>query len=67
MDEVVRAAPTEELDAKWGSGYVIANAFTKMVLTSMVVTRCYGTATGSRLVKTLRDTACNDAADSQAE
>ena len=39
MEEVVGAAPTEDFDAKWGSGYVTANAFTKMVSTSMVVTR----------------------------
>jgi cyclase len=35
MDEAVAAAPTKDFDAKWGSGYVPPNVFTKMVFTSL--------------------------------
>lgn len=38
MDEVVGAAPTKDLDAKWGSGYVTADVFTKMVFSSLAGT-----------------------------
>jgi glyoxylase-like metal-dependent hydrolase (beta-lactamase superfamily II) len=36
MDEAVAAAPTKDFDAKWGSGYVPPDVFTKMVFTSLV-------------------------------
>ncbi|MHB8217690.1 MAG: MBL fold metallo-hydrolase [Candidatus Sulfotelmatobacter sp.] len=36
MDEVVGAAPTKDLNAKWGGGYVTADVFTKMVFSSLV-------------------------------
>lgn len=35
MDEVVGAAPTKDFNAKWGSGYVTADVFTKMVFSSL--------------------------------
>jgi len=35
MDEVVTAAPTKDLDVRWGSGYVTAKVFTEMVFTSL--------------------------------
>jgi glyoxylase-like metal-dependent hydrolase (beta-lactamase superfamily II) len=38
MDEVVRAAPTKDFDSKWGSGYVTADVFTKMVFSSLAGT-----------------------------
>jgi hypothetical protein len=43
MDEVVAAAPTKDFDAKWGSGYVTPDVFTKMVFSSLA-----GTSTASR-------------------
>ena len=38
MDEVVGATPTKDFDAKWGSGYVTADVFTKMVFSSLAGT-----------------------------
>src|SRR5205823_640772 len=35
IDEAVAAAPTKQFDAKWGSGYVPPNVFTKMVFSSL--------------------------------
>jgi cyclase len=35
MDEVVTAAPTKDFDAKWGSGYVNSEVFTKMIFSSL--------------------------------
>jgi glyoxylase-like metal-dependent hydrolase (beta-lactamase superfamily II) len=35
MDEVVAAAPTKDLDATWGRGYVTPEAFTRMVFSSL--------------------------------
>jgi cyclase len=35
MDEAVAAAPTKDFDAKWGSGYVPADVFTRMVFSSL--------------------------------
>jgi glyoxylase-like metal-dependent hydrolase (beta-lactamase superfamily II) len=35
MDEAVAAGPTKDFDATWGSGYVTANVFTKMVFSSL--------------------------------
>ena len=35
MDEVVAAAPTKDFDAKWGSGYVPADVFIRMVYSSL--------------------------------
>jgi glyoxylase-like metal-dependent hydrolase (beta-lactamase superfamily II) len=35
MDEAVAAAPTKDFDAKWGSGYVTPDVFTKMVFSSL--------------------------------
>jgi cyclase len=35
MDEVVTAAPTKDFDAKWGSGYVNPEVFTKMIFSSL--------------------------------
>ena len=35
MDEVVAAAPTKDFDAKWGSGYVTPDVFTKLVFSSL--------------------------------
>jgi cyclase len=35
MDEVVTAAPTKDFDAKWASGYVTPEVFTKMVFSSL--------------------------------
>jgi hypothetical protein len=35
MDQIVKAAPTKEFDAKWGSGYVPADLFTEMVFASL--------------------------------
>jgi len=42
IDEAVAAAPTKQFDAKWGSGYVPPNVFTKMVFSSLT----YGGSTG---------------------
>ena len=36
IDETVAAAPTKDFDAKWGSGYVPPDVFTKMVFSSLV-------------------------------
>jgi hypothetical protein len=36
MDEVVAAAPTKDFDAKWGSGYVTPDVFTKIVFSSLI-------------------------------
>jgi hypothetical protein len=35
IDETVAAAPTKDFDAKWGSGYVPPDVFTKMVFSSL--------------------------------
>ena len=35
MDEVVAAAPTKDFDAKWGTGYVTPDVFTKIVFSSL--------------------------------
>jgi hypothetical protein len=35
MDEAVAAAPTKDLDAKWGNGYVTPDVFTKIVFSSL--------------------------------
>lgn len=35
MDEVVTAAPTKDFDAKWATGYVTPEVFTKMVFSSL--------------------------------
>jgi len=35
MDEVVAAAPTKDFDARWATGYVTAEVFTKMVFSSL--------------------------------
>ena len=35
MDEVVAAAPTKDFDAKWGTGYVTPEVFTKLVFSSL--------------------------------
>ena len=35
MDEAVAAAPTKDFDANWGSGYVPADVFTRMVFSSL--------------------------------
>ena len=35
IDEAVAAAPTKDLDAAWGSGYVSADVFVRMVFTSL--------------------------------
>ena len=42
IDEAVAAAPTKQFDAKWGSGYVPPNVFTKMVFSSLT----YGGSAG---------------------
>ncbi len=39
MDEVVAAVPTKDFDARWASGYVTPEAFTKMVFSSMAGTK----------------------------
>src|SRR6266852_3417154 len=36
MDEAVAAAPTKDFDGKWGSGYVTADVFTKIVFSSLI-------------------------------
>jgi glyoxylase-like metal-dependent hydrolase (beta-lactamase superfamily II) len=36
MDEAVAAAPTKDFDAKWGSGYVTPDVFTKLVFSSLI-------------------------------
>jgi cyclase len=36
IDEAVAAAPTKDFDAKWGSGYVNPDVFTKMVFSSLI-------------------------------
>jgi len=35
MDEVVALAPAKDFDAKWGSGYVTPDVFTKIVFSSL--------------------------------
>jgi cyclase len=35
MDEAVVAAPTKDFDAKWGTGYVTPDVFTKIVFSSL--------------------------------
>jgi glyoxylase-like metal-dependent hydrolase (beta-lactamase superfamily II) len=35
MDEVVAAMPTKDFDARWASGYVTPEVFTKMVFSSL--------------------------------
>jgi cyclase len=35
MDEAVATAPTKDFDAKWGTGYVTPDVFTKIVFTSL--------------------------------
>jgi glyoxylase-like metal-dependent hydrolase (beta-lactamase superfamily II) len=35
MDEAVAAAPTKDFDAKWGTGYVTPDVFTKIVFSSL--------------------------------
>ena len=35
MDEAVAAAPTKDFDAKWGSGYVTPDVFTRIVFSSL--------------------------------
>jgi glyoxylase-like metal-dependent hydrolase (beta-lactamase superfamily II) len=35
MDEVVTAAPTKDFDARWATGYVTPEVFTKMVFSSL--------------------------------
>jgi cyclase len=35
MDEVVAAVPTKDFNARWGSGYVTPEAFTRMVFSSL--------------------------------
>src|ERR1700756_549995 len=39
MDEVVATVPTRDFDARWASGYVTPEAFTKMVFSSMAGTK----------------------------
>jgi cyclase len=39
MDEVVAAVPTKDFDARWGSGYVTPEAFTRMVFSSLAGTK----------------------------
>ena len=36
MDEAVATAPTKDFDAKWGSGYVTPDVFTKIVFSSLI-------------------------------
>ena len=36
MAEAVAAAPTKDFDAKWGSGYVTPDVFTKIVFSSLI-------------------------------
>ena len=36
IDQAVAAAPTKDFDARWGSGYVPADVFTKMVFSSLI-------------------------------
>ena len=38
VDEVVAAAPTRDFDARWGSGYVTPEVFTRMVFSSLART-----------------------------
>jgi cyclase len=38
MDEVVAATPTKDFDARWASGYVTPEVFTKMVFSSLAGT-----------------------------
>jgi hypothetical protein len=35
MDEVVAAVPTKDFDARWASGYVTPEVFTRMVFSSL--------------------------------
>ena len=37
--EAVAAAPTKDFDARWGSGYVPADVFVRMVFTSLIASR----------------------------
>src|SRR5579864_4974259 len=39
IDEVVAAMPTKDFDARWGTGYVTPEAFTKMVFSSLAGTK----------------------------
>jgi len=39
IDEAVAAAPTKDFDAKWGSGYVPADVFVRIVFTSLIASR----------------------------
>jgi cyclase len=39
IDEAVAAAPTKDFDAEWGSGYVPADVFVRMVFTSLIASR----------------------------
>jgi cyclase len=39
MDEVVAAIPTKDFDARWASGYVTPEAFTRMVFSSLAGTK----------------------------
>jgi cyclase len=36
MDKAVAAVPTKDFDAQWGGGYVSADAFVRMVFTSLI-------------------------------
>ena len=36
IDEAVAAAPTKDFDAKWGSGYVSLDVFTRMVYSRLI-------------------------------
>ena len=36
MNEAVAAAPTKDFDAKWGSGYLTPDVFTKIVFSSLI-------------------------------
>jgi cyclase len=35
INEAVAAAPTKDFDAKWGTGYVTPEVFTKIVFSSL--------------------------------
>ena len=39
IGEAVAAAPTKDFDARWGSGYVPADVFVRMVFTSLIASR----------------------------
>ena len=36
MNEAVAAAPTKDFDAKWGSGHLTPDVFTKIVFSSLI-------------------------------